>query len=281
MYYEWLLCFLGLSLICDRALEVAVFTILLERPSEEVALAISWYAIGESGSRALNSSFSLFTKRPTRGSLEAWADAVGESYTFDNFLPYFERSSRLEPPNNELRSSNASYTPSLTPWGLNDGPIHVSYPNWANAIDSWAQKGLTELGLPVAADFVSGSLMGAQYSGTFLDFESQTRSSSETGYMRQALTRGSSIVFYDSTMAKMVVFNQTKAVGVQVETAGNSYVLSATKEVILSAGAFRSPQLLMVSGVGPESLLKSLDIPVVSDLPGVGQDMQVSQKTQD
>ena len=82
------------------------------------------------------------------------------------------------------------------------------------------------------------------------------------------------------------------AVGVSVSTAGVPFVLSATKEVILSAGAvwlfgllywtaligqkFRSPQMLMLSGIGPAETLQSLDIPVISNLQGVGQNLNVS-----
>lgn len=205
-----------------------------------------------------------------------WAEAVGDdSYEFDAFLPYHERAAHLTRPNNELRAPNASYSPPLEPWGANDGPVQVSYPNSANAIDSWVAQGLNELGITPAADFVNGSLMGAQYCGTFIDAKSQTRSTSEASYMRQALLRESNLLFYKSTLAKRLVFNETRAVGVQVETAGSLYTLTAAKEVVLSAGAFRSPQLLMVSGLGPRTTLERFKIPVLQDLPGVGQDMQV------
>lgn len=76
-------------------------------------------------------------------------------------------------------------------------------------------------------------------------------------------------------MAKKVLFKNTnQASGVRVETLGIPYTLTARKEVILSAGAFQSPQLLMVSGIGPRSTLQKFNIPVIKDLPGVGQNMQ-------
>lgn len=61
--------------------------------------------------------------------------------------------------------------------------------------------------------------------------------------------------------------------GVLVTTNGEDYVLSARKEVILSTGAFQSPQLLMVSGVGRRDTLQEYDIPLIANLPGVGQNM--------
>jgi choline dehydrogenase-like flavoprotein len=77
------------------------------------------------------------------------------------------------------------------------------------------------------------------------------------------------------TIAKKILFDANKkATGVTVESLLIPYTLQATKEVIVSAGAFQSPQLLMVSGVGPAEQLQEQNIPVVMDLPGVGQNMQ-------
>jgi choline dehydrogenase len=75
-------------------------------------------------------------------------------------------------------------------------------------------------------------------------------------------------------MAKKILFTKTKATGVQVQSNGATTNLQANKEVIVSAGVFQSPQLLMVSGVGPKATLEKLNIPVVADRPGVGQGMQ-------
>lgn len=76
-------------------------------------------------------------------------------------------------------------------------------------------------------------------------------------------------------MAKKIIFDSNKkAIGVAVESGLSSFTLTANMEVILSAGAFQSPQLLMVSGVGPKYQLDALGIPVVADRPGVGQNLQ-------
>lgn len=76
-------------------------------------------------------------------------------------------------------------------------------------------------------------------------------------------------------MAKKILFDSNKnATGVLLESALIPYIISARKEVILSAGAFQSPQLLMVSGIGPAAQLQKHSIPVLADRPGVGQNMQ-------
>jgi choline dehydrogenase-like flavoprotein len=76
-------------------------------------------------------------------------------------------------------------------------------------------------------------------------------------------------------MAKKINFDANKkATSVVVESNLLSYTLGVSKEAIVSAGAFQSPQLLMVSGVGPASQLAQYDIPVIADRPGVGQNMQ-------
>ena len=74
-------------------------------------------------------------------------------------------------------------------------------------------------------------------------------------------------------MLKRANLARDTATGVVVQSGSRSYNLMANKEVIVSAGVFQSPQLLMVSGVGPSDILSSLNIPIVSNLPGVGQNM--------
>ena len=100
------------------------------------------------------------------------------------------------------------------------------------------------------------------------------RDSSETSFLAQGL-KNPALKVHPLTLAKQILFDANKkAIGVRVDTAGESYVLSASKEVILTAGTFNSPQLLMVSGVGPAATLQGLNIPVVANRPAVGQGMQ-------
>lgn len=82
------------------------------------------------------------------------------------------------------------------------------------------------------------------------------------------------LIVYTQALVKRILFTPEKtASGVEVETAGRKFYLQARRELILSAGALNSPQLLMVSGVGPKEILSNLNIPVISELPGVGQNM--------
>lgn len=76
-------------------------------------------------------------------------------------------------------------------------------------------------------------------------------------------------------MAK-VLFKGNKTTGIELlpTVGGNSTTISASKEVILAAGGLHTPQILQLSGIGPESLLNSFGIGVVSSLPGVGQNFQ-------
>ena len=216
----------------------------------------------------------------TRDSYQMWADTVGDqSYTFDQFLPYFKKHMNFTPPNSQTRFANTTPDYDTSTLG-NSGPVSVSFPNYAAAFGTWAVKGLTEIGINSINGFTSGKLIGSSYSLSTIDATLQTRESSETAYLQPALTQKPNLIVFQSTLAKKVLFNSAKtATGVQVDSAGMLYSLSARKEVIVSAGSFQSPQLLMVSGVGPAAVLQKHNIPVVADRPGVGQNMQVSVST--
>ncbi|KAJ5274031.1 glucose-methanol-choline oxidoreductase [Penicillium angulare] len=101
----------------------------------------------------------------------------------------------------------------------------------------------------------------------------QTTRSSSLEYFKEALVESNNVVLYKSTMAKKVIFKEKKAIGVMVESGGEKYHITAKKEVVVSAGVMRSPQLLMVSGIGPSATLRAYGVDVIADRPGVGQNL--------
>lgn len=216
----------------------------------------------------------MIYQRPTKGSLQMWADAVGDnSYTFDNFLPYYKKSADFTPPNTAKRgNATAKYNPGA--FDAAGGPLHVSYANYAQTFSGYMQGGFNEVGMPIADDFNSGTLNGVQYCASTIDPSNEKRASSEETFLRAAMTRPNLKVFQGSLAKKILFDNNKKATGVLVDAAGFApYVLSARKEIVVSSGAFHSPQLLMVSGIGPAATLKSFNIPVLVDNPNVGQNM--------
>lgn len=218
-------------------------------------------------------------QRPTEGSHQMWADRVGDqSYNWRNFLPFYQRSVDFTPPDMTKRAANS--TPEYDQAANGDGgPLSVTFPNYAQALSSWVQRGFRELGFRSINGFNSGRLFGASYVTATIDARTQTRASSESAFLQPAMDRNNLIV-YHSTLAKKINFDGSrKAVSVVVNTEGVEYTLSANQEVILSAGTFQSPQLLMVSGVGPAATLQRYNIPVVANRPGVGQNMWVSLNT--
>ncbi|KAL5349091.1 hypothetical protein ACLOAV_005379 [Pseudogymnoascus australis] len=213
-------------------------------------------------------------QRGTVESFDLWATLVGDqSYSWRSFLPYLQKSVHYTPPPAGKRAANATASVDLKTIGPNKGPVSLTFSNYAMAISSYVQKGFAEIGILPTNGFASGTLKGSSYVLETIDESTQTRESSETAFLAPALSRDNLIVFAH-TLAKKVVFDTKKrATGVSVETGGKVYTLSARNEVVLSAGAFQSPQLLMVSGVGPKATLEEFNIPVVKSLPGVGQNM--------
>lgn len=219
-------------------------------------------------------------QRGTIGAYKQWADQVGDqSYAFEQFLPYFEKSLHFTPPNQNKRAQNSTPEYDLSTLGNGAGPLSVTFANYAQAFSSWAQKGLSEIGIHPINGFTSGKLLGSSYSVNTINQSTMIRDSSETAFLQPALKNPNLYVF-QSTLGKKIIFDvNKKATGVQVDTEGKLYTLFANKEVVLSAGAFQSPQLLMVSGVGPKETLTKYNIPVVADRPGVGQNMWVGEKS--
>lgn len=217
--------------------------------------------------------------RGTNGSYGRWADEVGdESYTLSNLDQYFRRSANITAPNSAIRKANATVGYKATTDRTQDHyhqPLQVSWSNWAASISTWSYAAYRALGLssnPYA--FESGDLDGYFYNPSTVDPATQHRSSSQTSFLDYAM-QTTSIKVYTHTLARQILFTDNKtANGVLVQSGSKNYTLSVRKEVILSAGAFQSPQMLMISGIGPKETLQQYGIPVVADLPGVGQNLQ-------
>ncbi|KEQ97259.1 GMC oxidoreductase [Aureobasidium subglaciale EXF-2481] len=235
------------------------------------------YARGKTlgGSSALNANV---YNRGTVASYQEWANLVGDdSYTFEQWLPFFAKGVNYTVPN-EIRAANATVP---TPEGANvaefsssGGPLHVSHSNFALPFSSWAQRAFQCLGFANISSFSGGQLLGSQYVPQALRPVSNERESSSTSYLQTALdSNRTNLRVYTHTLALQVLLSNMTATGVLVRSGRLDYVLSARKEVILSAGAFQSPQLLMVSGIGPAAQLQEHGIPVLIDRPGVGQNM--------
>ena len=224
----------------------------------------------------------MLYNRGTIGSYRAWADLVGDdAWTFENLLPFFAKGIYYSPPNMTLRAANASVPPPANPKAFSStgGPLQVSHPNFAQVFASFVDGPMREAGIPDKQDFGSGSLLGRQYAPLTISYPEEERSSSESSYLRAGLRSDrTNLKVYSHTLAKRIINGNKTATGVELETASygnhNTLVLEARKEIIVSAGAFQSPQLLMVSGIGPREQLESHSITVLADRPGVGVGMQ-------
>lgn len=170
----------------------------------------------------------------------------------------------------------------------------MSYSNYYLPSSKPSNQGFAKLGLKEIKGFNSGSLLGYSHITDAIDPAAAVRSFSETSFLQKALQDvKNTLTVCKQTLALKVLFNGQQATGVGVRTAGVDYTISAMKEVILAAGSvclpeeprrvvnmslsadqhkFPAPQLLLVSGVGPKNTLQKFNIPLVAELPGVGQD---------
>ncbi|KAH8728277.1 choline dehydrogenase [Phaeosphaeriaceae sp. PMI808] len=234
------------------------------------------YAQGKTlgGSSAINT---MAYHRGTIGAFQRWAELVGDqSYTFDRVLPYFKKSSTLTPPNLHKRNApNATviYDPQAFDNSFH-GPLQVSWANWVDPAQSWLARALQAIGQTLSTDgFSSGKMNGGAWVPTTINPIDATRSSSKSSYLDSRRER-KPVVFLRSQASKILFDKNKKATGVAFSTGGREYILSAKREVILSAGVFHSPQLLLLSvGIGPATTLSNKSIPVISDLSGVGQNL--------
>ena len=132
-------------------------------------------------------------------------------------------------------------------------------------------KAAQEYGIKYNADFNGEDQYGTGLYQTFT--RNGKRCSSATGYLKPIIKRKNLNVLYNTSVTK-IIFDKSKAIGVEIIKDKSKIIEKVNNEIILSAGAIGSPKLLMLSGIGPELELKKNDIDIITSLPGVGNNLQ-------
>jgi choline dehydrogenase-like flavoprotein len=209
--------------------------------------------------RVLGGSSSVNAMIYTRGQpadYDAWAKAGCAGWAWNDVLPYFLRAENREAGASALHATG--------------GPLNVARLRSPNAVGRAFLAAAAEAGLPVNDDFNGPVQEGVgEYEVTQVNGE---RCSAARAYLASVLGRPN-LGLLTGAHATRVLFQGKRAVGVAYRHGGENREVRAAREVLLAGGAFASPQLLLLSGVGPAAELRELGIDVVHDLPGVGRNL--------
>lgn len=204
---------------------------------------------------------------------DAWEALGNPGWGWDGILPFFQKSETFTPPS--ALAEEFSITFNASAHG-SSGPISSAYPNnlWPsmkNFFRAWR-----ELGISYTADGNDGNAFGAYWMPSSLSATNQTRSYARQQYYDPVESRPNLHIITGHVVDKVVFNDDLDATGVVAVTRDRrtERVVHANREVILAAGTANTPPILQRSGVGARKHLESLGIPVVVDLPGVGQNVQ-------
>lgn len=211
--------------------------------------------------RTLGGSSSVNAMLYIRGQKEDydhWAALGNDGWSFDEVLPYFKSTQHQERGEDEFHGING---PLNVADSCSKPPVHDSF------ISSAQQAGFV-----LNNDFNGEKQEGVgYYQVTQINGE---RCSAAKAFLTPNLHRSNLTVITDAQVQKILIDEHKVATGVCYKAKGKKQNIFAKKEVLLSAGTFNSPQLLMLSGIGPKNELAKHDIPLVHELAGVGQNLQ-------
>ena len=205
------------------------------------------------GTSAMNA---MVYQRGHPSNYDAWAASGNCGWAYADVLPYFRKMQHQE------QGESAHH-------GLG-GPINVADPQDPNPLSLAFVEAALELGFPHNLDFNDGAQEGfGIYQVTQKDGR---RHSTAVGYLRPALGRRNFTALPRAQVTRLIMENQ-RCIGLQYIRQGEIQEARADKEIIICAGAINSPQLLLLSGIGPAEHLAELGIPLTLDSPGVGQNL--------
>ncbi len=194
--------------------------------------------------------------RGHRGDYDRWAQKGARGWSYADVLPYFKRAETWEGGENTWRGGSG---PLGTQWAKTTDPLYAA----------WIEAGKAA-GIPHTADYNGRDAVG--FGNSQYTIRNGRRSSTANAYLRPARKRRNLAVVTGAHVTR-VLMSGTRATGVEYVKDGLVERESAAHEVILAAGTFATPQLLMLSGIGPAAHLRQMGIAVLADLP-VGKNLQ-------
>lgn len=210
--------------------------------------------------RTLGGSSSVNAMLYIRGQKEDydhWSDLGNKGWSFDEVLPYFKSTQHQERGEDDFHGIN--------------GPLNVADSSSKPPVHDSFIASAQQAGFPLNDDFNSENQEGVgYYQVTQINGQ---RCSAAKAFLTPHLNRSNLTVITDAQVQKILIKDKV-ATGVCYKVKGHSHNIFAKKEVLLSAGAFNSPQLLMLSGIGPKSELEKHNIALEHELNGVGQNLQ-------
>lgn len=208
------------------------------------------------GSSAINSMIYI---RGNKKDYDEWADLGNKGWSYDEVLPYFKKSE------NHV-NGNSTYHGGNGPLGVTRATDRYENPLW-----EVVKNAGEEVGLPPNDDFNGEKQLGL---GIYdMTIQGGKRQSTAATFLKEAKNRPNLTILTNAHTTK-INFEGTTATGVTFQHKKSIKTATASKEVLLSAGALNSPQILMLSGIGDTDYLKSHGIEVVKDLKGVGQNLK-------
>ncbi|MBN8841568.1 MAG: GMC family oxidoreductase N-terminal domain-containing protein, partial [Sphingomonadales bacterium] len=204
------------------------------------------------GSSAINGMVYI---RGNPSDYDGWRQLGLDGWSYADVLPYFKRMEDSHRGDNDFHGTG--------------GPLRTSYAGGAAPIDLAFLEAAKQAGYKRNADFNGARQDGF---GTYdVSVSGGRRSDAASAYIRPVLHRKNLTVMSD-TFCEQIVLDKGRAVGLKLRRNGRAEEVRCG-EVIVALGAITSPQLLMVSGIGPEQNLRDVSVPVAVDLPGVGTNL--------
>ncbi|KAL6920620.1 hypothetical protein ACHAP8_007364 [Fusarium lateritium] len=227
---------------------------------------------GLGGSSMING---FYYGRGTSTVYDLWEKRGNPGWSWDYVYPLFIKGTHFNPQNESKGFDNTYKTYNSTAYG--NGPLEIAYQGYVPETGIAFMNACEAANIPIVEDYNTGNSTGVKQGTATLD-KHLLRSSSYDGYLKQALNRKNLDVLYYAPVQQLLSntdSDRPKVTGVRFmdHPTGRTHQVHASKEVVVSMGAFQSPQLLMVSGFGPSSELEKFAIEPVLINENIGRNL--------